>query len=338
MYLRQQFQRLADRDIPVFWAAGRHHAEETWSTAIKFPANLHRFSTDPSPPIAIRQKKIEIAQIVGQSWKRHQTLSENAAEPADRFSIVACCSNRVPTAWASSDAHYWAVGGSGERRTRQTAGRILHSAGMPQARRANQTGPHGATLVTVSDSRARLKPIAVDSLRWENETLTLTEDADLDVLRRMMFDRMRQKQYGQFRMLVRWHITASGDLGAQLRHGGLDEKCLELHAADLAEQQIPAVPISIETAYREFRPEWLDEDTLLSEFLQVIRDFRERNDEFYFSNHLPEDGLPSNLEDALTSQDEEQRSQVLRDAAALGVDLLTGDVDLNAFEAAWGKP
>lgn len=337
-FLRQQFQRLADRDVPVFWAAGRQHAQETWSSAIKFPANLHRFASEPSPPIAIRHKKIELAQITGQSWERHQTFSADISESVRDFSVVACCSARVPAGWASSDAHYWAVGGSEKRRTRQMAGRILHSSGMPQARHSNQTGPHGATLVTVQDSRARLKPIAVDSLRWQNETLILSDNADLDSLRRLMLDRMRQIQRGHFRLLVRWHVTAPGDLGAQLRHGGLDQKCLELHSADLAAEELPVVPLSIETAYREFRPEWLDEDTLLSEFLQVIRDFRERNTDFQYSNYLPEDSLPSNLVDALTSQDDEQRSQVLRDAAALGVDLLTGDVDLNAFEAAWGKP
>src|SRR5262245_59140802 len=43
VFLAEQFQRLAERDIQVYWAGGNVDPPESWPAALHLPSNVHRF-------------------------------------------------------------------------------------------------------------------------------------------------------------------------------------------------------------------------------------------------------------------------------------------------------
>src|SRR5581483_8119885 len=48
VFLADQFERLAARNVPVYWAGGPNDQADHWPAAVRLPANVHRFS--PSRP------------------------------------------------------------------------------------------------------------------------------------------------------------------------------------------------------------------------------------------------------------------------------------------------
>ena len=64
--LVKQFQRLAERKIPVYWAAGRVDLPDRWPSAIPLPDNVHVFSTR-SP----ETRKLDALKIQPQQLREH---------------------------------------------------------------------------------------------------------------------------------------------------------------------------------------------------------------------------------------------------------------------------
>ena len=67
LFLVEQFKRLAERNIPVYWAGGTVDSIETWPTYVQWPANVRLF-----PQSHVQRFRHEIAgtavcEIIGRS-------------------------------------------------------------------------------------------------------------------------------------------------------------------------------------------------------------------------------------------------------------------------------
>ncbi len=58
LFLVQQFQRLADRNIPIYWSGGSIDSVSQWPSYIAWPNNVHRFAAGH-----VRRHRHEIAGI-----------------------------------------------------------------------------------------------------------------------------------------------------------------------------------------------------------------------------------------------------------------------------------
>jgi exonuclease SbcD len=175
LFLREQFERLARHQIAVYWAGGSVDSPENWPHELRLPPQVHRFGSELQE-FLLRRGEHVIGRIVGRSRRAGRTLAPHEF-PADR--------NPLPTvavAYGSADASalqgrniaYWALGGSHHPRTIAAGRCVAQMCGSPQARRPDETGIHGCSLVEIdADGYVHVQQIATDCVRFVAETLEL---------------------------------------------------------------------------------------------------------------------------------------------------------------------
>ncbi len=117
LLLVEQFERLADRNITVYWAGGPSDLVDTWPKHMAWPANVRIL-----PRGKVQRLRHEIAgepicEIIGRS-----SDADGAGEPqeyapsrANLFALAVAHANWGSDALASIGVDYWALGGRHER-------------------------------------------------------------------------------------------------------------------------------------------------------------------------------------------------------------------------------
>jgi DNA repair protein SbcD/Mre11 len=328
--LLDQFARLADRGIQVYWAGGVADSPDLWPRSIALPPNVQMFPVGRVETLDLVRASDTLARIQGTSCGEDGQLEASGfhRDVHGLFTVgVAYGSNDSP-GHEGDRVHYMALGGRHAQQTVDLQPGVAHYSGTPQGRGPKETGPHGCTVVTVDETgRAKLRFVATDAVRWSEQTLELTASTRSEQLYERMVERLEKLQAQQPAVdhLVRWTIRGTGPLVNRLRPGGLaDELLVDLRrkfgelppriwSASLACDSPLSVPA-----------EWYDQETCLGDFLRQVREFDMHDD-------MPLDlqrFLPENLGDdplaAIAQIDSvEQRAALLCCAAKLGVDLLT---------------
>ncbi len=129
LFLVQQFQRLADRNIPVYWSGGSIDSTSQWPSYISWPSNVHRF-----PAGHVLRCRHEIAgaavcEIISCSHDASQQYRPYDFSPssADFFSVAVAHANWNAGAVGEIGVNYWALVANtiGQRRWTQNASPIL---------------------------------------------------------------------------------------------------------------------------------------------------------------------------------------------------------------------
>lgn len=188
--LREGFQRLAERQIPVFVAPGRMDPAAAWLELPRWPANVTIFTDTQVAPIDLTDHGHLLATVL-------PVTSETSIEPEELNNILGGrttakgerpfvvgmlltdqTSEKVerprlsPTRYAALD---WLLCPSGTDTDSLplTDGQI-HAQAAPQGLSAQETGPHGATLLEVDAHRkTRRTFIPLAPVRWERLTQTV---------------------------------------------------------------------------------------------------------------------------------------------------------------------
>jgi hypothetical protein len=129
-------------------------------------------------------------------------------------------------------------------------------------------------------------------------------------------------------LLVSWQVTGVGPIATAVRRGQLGREVLARLRSDYGHR-----PTSLWSVSLEFEPaavlpeEWYEQETILGEFLRLVREqqpgasHEDLNLEAYFSRRQ----AGGSWTDTIRLDDLPLRARVLRQAALLGVDLLTGE-------------
>jgi hypothetical protein len=159
-----------------------------------------------------------------------------------------------------------------------------------------------------------------------NVRLQGSADGQREKLRKLLRAEVQRllAQPGKRTHLIAWTIDASGPLADALRREGLAEEL----ASELRKEFGFASPAAWTTSLAcpppaEFPRKLLEEDTILGDFLRAVQ------------VHLTGEAEPLRVEDCLEQPlddpaldvaigDRAERQRVLREAAALGLDLLQG--------------
>ncbi len=198
--LKKQFERLRERGIRVFIAAGNHdNLEEAGygqpGAEVTFPDNVHIFSGDAPAEFTVEKGGAAAARVVGMSFHRRD-VSRNIADlyPAkkDATFTVGVLHTSVTGATAAAAEHetyapctvndlerkgydYWALGHIHRRGALDTAKPAIYP-GCPQARRVRETGDTSVTLVHVDASgHAEISEIPTGALRMENVEVDVSD-------------------------------------------------------------------------------------------------------------------------------------------------------------------
>lgn len=330
-FLLEQFERLEEKSISVYWCLGQSEGSEAWPATVPLPSNVHMFLPGKVDElIHMRENQVPIT-ICGVGWSdRHRVSpSEFRAESVNTCRIALAHGPFDAHALQKQYVHYWALGGEHQRRTLFATPHTAHYCGTPQGRSPNETGPHGCTLVSIeSDGKIRTQLLPTDALRFYRESMAVTDAMTRGDLHRQMRERSQviATEAGERTCLIKWTIEGNGRLASGLRTGTLRTDLLQELRAEFGQKRHAVWATSLEIAPpAELPGEWYEEDSILGDFLRAVRDHELANESpLQLSEYLSSDQLKGELGTALDMADSVTREKVLREVALLGVDLLRG--------------
>ncbi|OYQ31411.1 hypothetical protein CHU95_19865 [Niveispirillum lacus] len=191
LFFAGEMARLERANIPVYLLRGNHDAESTMTRRLTLPPNVHVF--DPRKPQTFRRDDLGVA-LHGRSFHTRDVTDNLAATyPAPIAGLLnigvlhtalegkppharyAPCS---PADLKAKGYDYWALGHVHERTVVDRDPWIVFPGNL-QGRHVNETGPKGATMVTVAAGRiVEVAHIVLDDVRWDRLSLDLTGVGD----------------------------------------------------------------------------------------------------------------------------------------------------------------
>ena len=128
-------------------------------------------------------------------------------------------------------------------------------------------------------------------------------------------------------LLISWTVAGQGPLIAQLRRGNLAAELLQWLRSEYGHRSPAAWTVSLEVELSEtLPPEWYEQETIRGDFLRAVRQLQMNPDEpLVLDSYLAETHLAGTLGGAVALVSKATRDRALREAATLGVDLLSGE-------------
>ena len=327
--LLDQFARLGERNIPIYWAGGMCDAPDTWPRSVTLPKNVHVFPVGHVESFDLARAGETIARVQGTSCREDGAIDAKGfhRDVHGLFTIGVAHGTSDSAGHEGDRVHYMALGGRHQQQTVDMEPGVAHYCGTPQGRGPNETGPHGCTVVTVDDThKAKTKFVATDTVRWIDQAMEVTATTKEEQLHDRMVERLDKlrAQHPGIDLFVRWNIRGTGPLVNRLRPNSLADELLVDLRRQFGERApfIWSVSISCDSAL-SVPAEWYDQETCLGDFLRVVRDFETQETAFDLQHFLPENVRDEFLESVATIEAADVRTELLCRASKLGVDLLT---------------
>ena len=332
LFLAEQFQKLAEREIPVFWAGGVIDSPDVWPTSVTLPDNVIVFPMGKPEEVVFDRHAEPVVRLVGSSRVSGRRLRPNefSGEPGGLFTIGVAHGTADPQALKRREIEYWALGGQHDRTTLYRGPEAAHYPGMPQGRSPADTGAYGCTLVDVDERKTiRMTQIATSTFRWHSERLEVQDSStreDLETAFRERLSALSQAHAGTD-LMISWTVEGTGPLLTGIRRRALAEELLQMLRREFGFGPPSLWSVTLEAdAKIEVPKRWFDEGTIRGDFLQVIRELEENpNTPLDLTAYLPERYLAGSLSAAAVVSDPQERGRVLAEAAMLGVNLLTAE-------------
>ena len=328
VFLVQQFERLEQNGIPIFWCHGHDDRVKRWPAAMKWPGNLHRFAA-PSPEAHYHTTEDGVTvEIIGNSWTRRAVKPAVAINSSGDGVFTIALTGRKPSRSGpvESGPHWWALGGTKNRKTADSNGSIAHWAGSPQGRRPSETGPHGCTMVEVDDDhQCEIHHHDCDLVRWADVEMKIQGSWNRqDVVRAMRAKASELSSSHVDRMVAAtWDLgtVSSSTLGHRLRPKSaawISEMHAELRQGN---SNIIMAGLHWDTPFDETG---IQEESLRGSFLRCLRSLLdEKQIAAILRGSVPVD-LPPELAKRLSSEDGAAIAMLVDQTASLGDALLDG--------------
>lgn len=327
LFLVKQFERLAEKKIRVYWAGGRVDPPESWPPSIRLPENVTRFRAGSPQEVIHRRDDTPLARISGASRSGDGRFIPSEFEPDSPglFAIGLANGSVDLGLLQSSRIDYWALGGMNRRQTLSKSMPVVHYPGSPQGRQPDDVGPYGCSLVQVDRERnasVTLKPC--DVLRWQNERVEVHAETQQDDLTLELSERLENLASAApgTDLLVSLTVSGSGPLITKLRQSGhADEILVQLHE-EFGTRQPAVWAVSLQVETSSYPGEWYEQDSIRGDFLRSIEHYRKDASASLGLESLLDQATTPPATAAMLLTTDRVRPEVLRKAAALGVDLL----------------
>ncbi len=337
-FLLDQFERLAARDIAVYWLAGPAERRGPWPSELKLPASVHPFGRGMTQSVVHHADGDDLAELVGYGAADKERSQPTAKYKSGRYTIGVKHGPFHGRPSGKLAGHYWACGGSRRRRQSTSDGRLIVHSGTPQGRSPSQRGPHGAIVVEVDEHGiARPRFVATDLARYARLRVEIDPAAPRADQEHVLADRVQaalDKAPG-LDLFLRWQIvpmvasgTSSGGLGTSREAWGLSwlRWLRQEFGTDSPAAWSATVDVVLPRRRRQRPPQ---DGSLSADFLTAVDDAERDHDELPLDRFVPEHRRHAQVADSLLIADTKARRRVLRKARLLGNDLL-GAEELSA--------
>lgn len=331
-FLLEQFARLRQRGMSVYWAGGRVDRPMRWPASIQLPDNVHYFPQRRPEAIVHFRDEEPLAQIVGVSRHRKRAIrAGDFSSSADDLPTIAVAHGPVAaTTLDASGVTYWALGGKHGRSTVNAARPAIHYPGTPQGRIAREAGGHGATIVEIDDAgAATMRFVPTDVVRWLSQQIAIDPTTTRESLHRLLIERLASLEGGApgIEWLMAIEISGHGPLIGPLRTGTWPAELLgELRSH--APANVWPVSLVLDPA-SAVPPAWVEHDSLLGEFLRSLGDLGadggEREVAARLEGYLDEPQRASEIGRLVAPTDDPDRLRLVRQTAALAAGWLGGE-------------
>ena len=229
-FLSEQFERLRQQGILVYWATGRDDASLEWPALFPLPKNVERFDRDGITRFVHERNGVPIAEICGLGYAPRDMVHAADFRPENEgLFTIALAHGEIDADVAAKcdDIDYWALGGDHQRRNLFTTPVTAHYAGSPQGRSPHESGPHGCTLVHVNDlGQTESSFIPTDVVRFQTELVAGIDTASREVLDRVLAERAAALAGVGPELLITWIVVGRGAVVRQLRRGAIEAELL----------------------------------------------------------------------------------------------------------------
>jgi DNA repair protein SbcD/Mre11 len=328
-FLGEQFARLDEKEIKVYWAGGRSDKFERWIEAWPLGNNVFRFPLNRVQPITHERGGQPLVQILGTSTgqRRQVRTGDFHADNSRPFSVAVAYGSANQDALARQAVGYWALGGEHCRRMLLSGLITAHYSGSPQGRRPQESGPHGCTLVQVDEAlRIRTSFITTDAVRFQNERIAVSDSTTAEQLQQILNERSVELLGDPFgpELLVLWKVVGSGPLAGALRRGKWAGELASRLRAEHGQKRPSLWTVAVEGDSAADTPEVSGEESVLGEFLRTARHYLDHADEpLDLEPYLAERHVAGSVASAVVMDEPAVRRRVLAEAAKLGIELLS---------------
>ncbi|MDP6821970.1 MAG: hypothetical protein QF554_01605 [Dehalococcoidia bacterium] len=183
---RDGLAAIADAGVPVYLVHGPEDPAAAWLPTIRWPEGVHVMGGRPSWYQIVKDGET-IALLQGASQQSSALPGPSASDflaATDSESVtIGLVSQFAPADDAGADPleslpelHYWAFGPEREGTKLSDPSRRILSAGPAQALSPTETGAFGCYIIETDEAgRARPAFVALDSVRWENVSLDISD-------------------------------------------------------------------------------------------------------------------------------------------------------------------
>lgn len=336
--LAEQFRRLADHKIAVYWACGDADPAGTWPACVELPTNVHIFPVGQVTTFSHRRDGEVVASIQGISRSNGAPLDDSGfhRDVHGIFTVGVAYGSAAAPGAEGDRVNYMALGGRHHRQTVDQSPGIAHYCGTPQGRHPGETGPRGCTVIHVDDAgNVKTRFVATDAIRWITETIEVVAGADEDALYKLIEERvgkLRIKHQGT-PLLVTWKIEGRGQILNHIRAGGISDDIAALLREQYGQESPPLWTVDLQcNSPLDVPREWYDEETIMGD---VLREFRKLEEDAEIPLAL-EDFLPAELRDTpraeLAVVAAADRGALLWAASKMAVDMMDGEEQLTVQE------
>jgi DNA repair protein SbcD/Mre11 len=348
LFLIEQFERMAERNIRVYWAGGASDPSSRWPDAFVTPENVVRFSDKKVETIThYAEDGQPLANILGTAPSSGREVDVNRfplRDPADAldeplYRIAAACGRADPSELLKRNVDYWALGGRRQRSTPTIPpglSSVVHWPGSSQGRRPEEVGPFGCSLVRVDGSSARISNLSCQAYEWSIERIALDEKStrdDLFLTAAERIETLAQTPGRTVETLVTWEVEGSGPLLREIARHDVDgdqDRAVTGILRDLLDEGAKREPSIWSIGIRASAPDVLSgayykQQSILGDYLRTISHYQMNPGEtIELESFMTGHPMAEELEDVFRLEPPSVREEVLREAALLGLDLLGG--------------
>ena len=257
-FLKEQFDRLGDRDIPAYVTYGNHDPVGSATTYVDMPDNVYEFDHENAEEFHYPNEDSPEARIWGQSYRdRHESRSmyhhftpddghipnigvlHTGLNPTGRRYVPVSRSDLE----SKDTIHYWALGHIHDARIYENEQPIAYS-GVPQGRQITEPGLGGGYLVELdADGAYEIEFVPTSPVVWQTVDVDVGDESINtipDIERRIeqtldgfsapadLFDgtsaTLRDPDWGIDGYICRWRLTGNGPIYETLRN---DEESIQ---------------------------------------------------------------------------------------------------------------